>query len=140
MEEKFIELGGEKLKLIINFKNCYSLTPYRNKIAMGFDLSGADQDILNELSNVEIGADGNINLGEGLSDKTREFLLKQSSSRKEIFTDEDILFILQVITGEKPEKINELLDKEVQENGYDLLTNKMIELINQVFTSAKNGQ
>ena len=48
MEERFIELGGEKFKIIVNFKNCYRLTKFRNRLETNIDFSNADEEILKD--------------------------------------------------------------------------------------------
>ena len=122
-----------------NFRKSYNLTKYRNKIAIGFDFGDADKDVVEEILNATKVKDFDIST---LSPKALALL--QEKNQAAVFSDEEIFDIIKILTNEKDlpditdEKIEELLDKEVQENGYDMISAKLIECINLVFTNAKD--
>lgn len=139
MEEKFIELGGEKFKITINFRNCYKLTKYRNKMETNIDFSKADKDLLDEFSSVELNEDGSFPF-EKLSMKAKQFAMANIRDSRTIFSEEEIFDIVKTLTGvENEDRILDLLNKEVETNEYDVFIDKLVNGISMVFTRAKDG-
>ena len=132
--ENILELGGEAFKVVANFRMSYNLTKYRNKISTGFDFSKADKKVVAEILTVT--KDPSFDLTT-LSDKALSFLQQKNSN--DLFNADEIVDIVKILTGLQDEsKIEELLDKEVAENGYDMILNKLIGSVNLVFTNAKD--
>ena len=132
--ENILELGGEAFKIVANFRMSYNLTKYRNKISTGFDFAKADKKVVAEI--LTASKDPNFDLTK-LSDKALDFLKEKNTST--LFNIEEIVDIVKILTGLQEEsKIEELLDKEVELNGYDMIMNKLIGSVNMVFTNAKD--
>lgn len=139
MEEKFIELGGEKFKITINFRNCYKLTKYRNKMETNIDFSKADEKIIEEFNSIDLNEDGTFPI-EKLSLKARKFVLDNTRDSRTIFSEEEIFDIVKILTGvENEDRILDLLNKEVETNEYDVFIDKLVNGISMVFTRAKDG-
>lgn len=136
--ENTIKLGGKEFKIEINFRKSYELTKYRNKIAMGFDFTGADKKIVEEILKMsQKQSDGeNIDISK-LSPEAMEFLNK--NSKKDLFTFDEIIDITKILTGiETNKEAEELLDAELAESDYDSVIAKLIEKVNLVFTNVKS--
>jgi len=136
--ENTIKLGGKEFKIEINFRKSYELTKYRNKIAMGFDFTGADKKIVEEILKMsQKQSDGeNIDISK-LSPEAIEFLNK--NSKKDLFTFDEIIDITKILTGiETNKEAEELLDAELAESDYDSVIAKLIEKVNLVFTNVKS--
>lgn len=131
--ENILELGGEQFKIVANFRMSYNLTKYRNKMSTGFDFSAEDKDVIAEI--LEASKEAEVDVSK-LSDKAIELLTKKG--KEDLFSDEEIIDIVKTLTKLDEGKIEELLDKEVELNGYDVITPKLIKSINLVFTNAKD--
>lgn len=131
--ENILELGGEQFKIVANFRMSYNLTKYRNKMSTGFDFSAEDKDVIAEI--LEASKEAEVDVSK-LSDKAIELLTKKG--KEDLFSDEEIIDIVKNLTKLDEGKIEELLDKEVELNGYDVITPKLIKSINLVFTNAKD--
>lgn len=133
--DKILKLGGKEFKVEINFRKSYELTKYRNKIAMGFDFTGADKSIVEEILKVSQSGSNNLDITK-LSPEAIEFLNK--NAKKDLFNLDEILDITKILTGiEKDKEAEELLDAELSESDYDSVIAKLIEMVNLVFMSAK---
>jgi len=131
--ENILKLGGKEFKIEINFRKSYELTKYRNKIAMGFDFSTADKDVVEEILKI---SQENTNDLTKLSPEAISFLNK--NAKKDLFTFDEIIDITKILTGiETNNEAEELLDAELKESDYDSVIAKLIEKVNLVFTSAK---
>lgn len=132
--ENILELGGETFKIVANFRMSYNLTKYRNKLSTGFDFSKGDKKVVAEI--LKASRDENFDYSK-LSQEA--LVLLQSRNTTELFNDKDIFDIVKILTRiEDDAKIEELLDKEVELNGYDQISVKLANSINLVFTSAKD--
>ena len=131
--ENILELGGEQFKIVANFRMSYNLTKYRNKMSTGFDFSAEDKDVIAEI--LEASKEAEVDVSK-LSDKAIELLTKKG--KEDLFSDVEIIDIVKTLTKLDEGKIEELLDKEVELNGYDVITPKLIKSINLVFTNAKD--
>ena len=132
--ENILELGGEAFKIVANFRMSYKLTKYRNKISTGFDFSNADKKAVAEILTASQKKDFDVSQ---LSDKALDLLKERSTT--DLFNADEIVDIVKILTGIQEEnKVEELLDKEVEENGYDIIISKLIASVNLVFTSAKD--
>lgn len=139
MEERFIELGGEKFKIIVNFKNCYRLTKFRNRLETNIDFSNADEEILKEFNSIELNEDGSFPMDK-LSLRARKFTLDNLRDSRTIFNMDEIYEIVKILTNvTEGAKIDELLDKEIELNGYDTMVDKLVNGISMVFMKAKDG-
>ena len=137
--EKILNLGGKEFKIQVNFKKSYELTKYRNKATMGFDFTDADKDVVAEIMTLaEKQNNGEKVDPTSLSPAALKML--QEKSTKNVFSYEEIVDIVKILTGiEKEEEIEELLDLEMQETDYDSVIVKIIEAINLVFTNVKGS-
>lgn len=146
--ERSITLGGKEYKYNITFKMSYNFLKYRNRITKGFDISSIDKSVAKEILEMqekiaEVQKEGGNELKayeflNELSPAAKEFLNKNQKTDSETFTQEEIIEIVSVFTGEKDEnKIYEILDKELEETGFDVLISKLITAITMVFMSAK---
>ena len=137
--KNILELGGETFEIVPNFRKSYNLTKYRNKIAVGFDFGEADKKVVAEILKATKDKDFDIST---LSPAAISLL--QEKNQTTLFNDKETFDIIRILTSDKDkeditdEHIEELLDKEVQENGYDIIFAKLIECINLVFTNAKD--
>lgn len=135
-------LGGKEFNIKINFKKSYDLTKYRNKISTGFDFSEADKETVQEILEFtkkihEEGASVEEMDLSTLSPKALKLMTTKSSEN--IFSYEEIFDIVRILTDiNSDEEIEELLNAEVLENGFDAITNKLIESVSLVFTNAKD--
>ena len=131
--ENILKLGGKEFKIEINFRKSYELTKYRNKISMGFDFTGADKKIVEEI--LEFSQKKDLDMTK-LSPEALSFL-KEKGQRNVLDFDE-IIDVTKILTGiENDEEVEKLLDAELQETDYDSIIAKLIEKVNLVFTSAK---
>ena len=136
--ENILKLGGKEFKIEINFRKSYELTKYRNKIAMGFDFSGADKKVVEEILNVsQQQAEGKSADISKLSPEALSFLNK--NSKKDLFNFDEIIDITKILTGiEDNKEAEELLDAELKESDYDSVIAKLIEKVNLVFMNVKD--
>ena len=139
MEKKLI-IGNREFEIKINFKKSYKLTKFRNKLAYGVDFDDADRKIIEEVAKIQLQASQGQEIDMSvLSPETIKYLNKKSSQRDEVFTYEELIEIGKILTDiEKDEKIEELYDVEVEENGYDELIAKLTLGISTVFMNAKD--
>lgn len=135
--ENILKLGGKDFVVKVNFKKSFELTKYRNKITMGFDFSSADKDVVEEILNASQNKVSGKELEvSNLSSKALLFL--QEKSQKDIFSYDEIIDIVKILTGlEDEEEINKLLDAEMEETDFDSVIAKLIESMNLVFTNVK---
>ena len=137
--EKILNLGGKEFKIQVSFKKSYELTKYRNKATMGFDFTDADKDVVAEIMTFAEKKNNGEDIDATLLSPEAIKMLQEKST-KNIFSYEEIVDIVKILTGiEKEEEIEELLDLEMQETDYDSVISKIIGAINLVFMSAKGS-
>lgn len=140
MEKRIFEIGGKEFEIKVNFRLSYNLTKYRNRVTAGFDFEDSDKEVVDEIMKLQQRvANGEEVSYSDMSSGAIEFLKKNSKSNSNLFNDEEIIDIVTLLTGIKDIKeVEDLLDKEVETNGYDILLNKLVTGIAEVFTSAKD--
>lgn len=138
--DRKIELAGEKYEIKINFKLSYDLTKYRNKLSYGLDFDDANKGVIEEIAKMQIEiANGKELDMSKLSQDTIKYLTKKSNEKTEVFTYEELIDIGKILTKiENEEEIEEIYNKEVEENGYDELVSKLTLAVSMVFMNAKD--
>lgn len=146
--ERSIVLGGNEYKYKINFKMSYDFLKYRNRITKGFDFSKADKKVVEEIvsmqeklqekqKNGQTSAE-DLSFLNDLSSEAMSFLTENSKNDLTLFSQEEILDIVGKFTGIKEESaVEEILDREIEQNGIDELIPKLINSISEVFINAK---
>lgn len=131
--DNILKLGGKEFKIDINFRKSYELTKYRNKISMGFDFTGADKKVVEEIIQISQSKDFDVTK---LSPEALSFL--KTKGEKNMFDFDEIIDITKILTGiEDDKEVEELLDAELKLSDYDSVIAKLIEKVNLVFMSAK---
>ena len=138
--ERKIKLAGKEYEIKPNFKLSYALTKFRNKLSYGIDFDDADKEIIEEIARVQLSAANGQDVDmTTLSPKTLKYLNKKSNQKEEIFTYEELVEIGQILTKiESIEEIENIYDKEVEENGYDELVSKLTLAVSMVFMNVKD--
>lgn len=149
--EKTIILGKKEYKYKVNFKLSYDFLKYRNRITKGFDFSNGDKEVVKEVitmqNKLQAKQQEAQKEGKVLNEEDLSFLNELSpealnflaeSNNKDLFNYEEIIEIVSKFTQiEDKDKILEILDEEVEENGFDNLVSKLTLAISEVFTNAK---
>lgn len=153
--ERKINLGGKDYTYNVNFKLSYDFLKYRGRIQTGFDITKANKKVLKEVMEMQAKvAAKQKELEEGkakvddlsefdfldsLSLEAKEFLkANDSTSKIDKFNLEEIEDMVEKFTNIKEkEKIEEILDYEVENYGYDAFLTKLLNAVAQVFTNAK---
>lgn len=146
--EKRVEtilLGGKEYTYEINVILSYAFLKYRNKIETGIDFSKADKETIDEIQNLynkyeDITKVSDTELLNQVSPKTLMFLQSNQKNNANIFTLEELFEITSKFTGITEEKeIQDILDIEIANIGFDALIQKLANAIAKVFTSAKGS-
>lgn len=153
--ENIINLGGKDYSYKVNFKLSYGFLPYRGRIQTGFDITKANKKVLKEIMEMQAKVEAKQKeIAEGktkvddlsefdflddLSLEAKQFLQENdNSSTIAKFTLEEIEDMVRKFTGiVEEEKIEEILDYEVENYGYDAFVTKLLNAVAQVFTNAK---
>lgn len=150
--EKIINLGNREFKYNVNFQLSYNFLKYRNKIQVGFDVTKANRKVMEEIAEMqekvkeaqkELQDKGEITSSldflDNLSPETKEFLNENANQNlAEKFSQEEIYDIVKNLTKlENEEEIEEILNIEVENYGYDALIGKLIGAISEVFMNVK---
>lgn len=149
--ENIINLGGKDYSYKVNFKLSYDLLKYRGRIQTGFDITKANKKVLKEIMQMQSKYEAAQKKAKGddilsdfdflddLSLEAKQFIQENDNSSKiEKFTLEEIEDMVRKFTGiVEEEKIEEILDYEVENYGYDALVTKLLNAVAQVFTNAK---
>lgn len=149
--ENIINLGGKDYSYKVNFKLSYDFLKYRGRIQTGFDITKANKKVLKEIMQMQSKYEAAQKKAKGddilsdfdflddLSLEAKQFIQENDNSSKiEKFTLEEIEDMVRKFTGiVEEEKIEEILDYEVENYGYDALVTKLLNAVAQVFTNAK---
>ena len=149
--ENIINLGGKDYSYKVNFKLSYDFLKYRGRIQTGFDITKANKKVLKEIMQMQSKYEAAQKKAKGddilsdfdflddLSLEAKQFIQENDSSSKiEKFTLEEIEDMVRKFTGiVEEEKIEEILDYELENYGYDALVTKLLNAVAQVFTNAK---
>lgn len=141
MKEIKLEIGNETFNVDVNFRTSFRLTKFRNKLSYGIDFTEADKSIIEEIIRFKdkYSEDSeNIDMSE-LSPEAIKYLGDMSKSKADIFDFDEFVEMGKVLTNiEDEEKLLQLYDEEVAENGYDVLIAKLTETMAEVFINAKS--
>ena len=141
MEENKIEIGGREFVVITNFRKSNNLIKYRNKYRYGsVDVTAENKEhILEVLKLQEETKEGELPDITKLSPEALVILQKMSDDKASVFDSDELIDMGSIIFEISKEETEELYEKEMELNGYDELTTKIIYALTMVFMSAKDG-
>ena len=147
--KKTIELGKVEYTYEVNFKLSFNFQKYRNRLVSNIDIEKVDKKAYKELTEcfdkieklTKQGKEINEQeMYEQLSPKALKLLKELTDIKVDAFDQNEILDIVSKFTGiTNEDKLIEILDAEIEENGFDVLMAKLLSSVKEVFTSAKGS-
>ena len=141
MEEKKIEIGGREFEVVSSFRKSNNLVKYRNKYRYGsVEVTEKNKEhILEVIKLQEETGEGQIPDISKLSPEALIILQKMSDDKASAFDADELIDIGSIVFEISKEETEKLYEIEMQTNGYDELTTKVLYALTMVFTNANDG-
>lgn len=130
-----INLGGKEYVIKPNFRKRANLIKYRNKIKGAIDFSGVSEETLREIDKVLKSKKLEL---KKLSPDAIKFLSKQGDKTIEFAVEDVVDMVSILIEIEDKDKVEKILDEELEVCSYDEFYQKLVNSISMLFMNAKD--